>query len=131
MRHIALIGAQVAASCVLLIVAGLLVRALNQASGNPGFEYQQVITSRPGLGRSRLFMPAKQARAYLRAAAGPRLRDVPGVDSVSLASIPPFGNKTVTMGLTVGGRNIGMHPNSIDAQYFQTMKIPLLRGRSA
>ena len=39
-----LIGAQVAASCVLLIVAGLLVRALDRVMTiNPGFDYEQAV----------------------------------------------------------------------------------------
>ncbi len=43
-----LIGAQVAASCILLIVATLLVRALDHAMfARQGFEYQQVITIDP------------------------------------------------------------------------------------
>ena len=50
MRQI-LIGAQVATSCVLLIVSGLFIRALNQAtSTSPGFEYERVITLDPGFG---------------------------------------------------------------------------------
>jgi predicted permease len=125
MRHI-LIGAQVAASCVLLIVAGLLVRALNQASSNPGFEYQQVISIDPGLGSHAY--SAAQSRAYIDLLQA-RLRDLPGVDAVSFASTPPFGNKTITMGMENGGRVVKVHPNEIDPQYFQTLKIPLLRGR--
>jgi hypothetical protein len=45
-----LIGAQVAASSVLLIVAGLLVRALDHAtSADPGFEYRRMVAIDPGL----------------------------------------------------------------------------------
>jgi predicted permease len=122
-----LIGAQVAASCVLLIVAGLLVRALNHASGGPGFEYQQVISIDPALGNHG-YSPA-QARAFIDTLQN-RLRDLPGVESVSFSSTPPLGRKTVTMGTELAGRAISIHTNSIDPQYFQTMKIPLLRGRN-
>lgn len=121
-----LIGAQVAASCVLLIVAGLLVRTLNHAAGDPGFEYQQVVSIDPALGNHD-YSSAK-ARVYIDTLRS-RLSELPGVESVSLASIPPFGNKTVTMGMEINGHKIGIHTNSIDPQYFQTMKIPLLRGR--
>ena len=45
------IGAQVAASCVLLILAGLLVRAtLHTLYSNPGFHYEQVLAINPDLG---------------------------------------------------------------------------------
>ncbi len=51
-----LIGAQVAASCVLMIVAGLLGRALDHAaSTDPGFEYRQVVSIDPGLGEVQRF----------------------------------------------------------------------------
>jgi predicted permease len=122
-----LIGAQVAASCVLLIVAGLLVRTLNQASGDPGFAYKQVVSINPSLG-DHGYSPAK-ARAYIYTLES-RLRGLPGVEFVSSAAIPPLGNKTVTIGLEIGGRAIHFHPNRIEPSYFQTVKIPLLRGRN-
>ena len=122
-----LIGAQVAASCVLLIVAGLLVRALDRASGDPGFAYQQVLTVDPGLG-NHAYSPAK-ASAYLDTLQQ-RLAELPGVDAVARASTPPFGNKTVTVGTRVAGRGISIRATSIDPQYFATMKLPLLRGRN-
>jgi predicted permease len=122
-----LIGAQVAASCVLLIVAGLLVRTLNRASGDPGFAYRQVVSIDPSLGRHG-YSPAK-ARAYIDTLES-RLRDLPGVEFVSAASTPPLGSKTATIGTDIGGRAIRIHPNNIEPGYFQTMKIPLLRGRN-
>jgi hypothetical protein len=76
-RHF-LIGAQVAASCVLLIVSGLLVRAMTHAvSTSPGFEYRQVITIDPGLGS---LSPAA-ARTHLDTrASGQSARHRGGVD---------------------------------------------------
>jgi len=121
-----LIGSQVAASCILLIVASLLVRSLNRASGDPGFAYRQVVSIDPSLG-GHGYTPAK-ARSYIDTLES-RLRGLPGVESVSLASTPPLGHKTVTLGIDVGGRVIRIHPNSIEPGYFQTVNIPLLRGR--
>lgn len=126
MRQI-LIGAQVAASCVLLIVAGLLVRTLKHASGDPGFAYKEVISIDPALGNHGYSLAS--ARAYFEALQS-RLRIVPGIESVSLASTPPFGDKTVTIGIELAGRRVTVHTNSIDPQYFRTMKIPLLEGRN-
>ena len=123
-----LVGAQVAASCVLLIVAGLLGRALTHAmSTNPGFEYQQVISIDPGLARHG-YSPAR-AQAYLDTLQS-RLRSLPGVESVSLAFSPPLGNRSEGVGLTVDGRALNVQINRVDPQFFQTMKIPLLRGRN-
>jgi predicted permease len=123
-----LVGIQVAASCVLLIVASLLVRALDSAiSTDPGFEYRQLVSINPSLG-AHGYSSAK-ARDYLDAFKS-RLADVPGVASVSLASTPPLGNKKVTAGAEIGGRAIDIHINVVDPKFFQTMKIPLLRGRN-
>ena len=121
-----LIGAQVAASCVLLIVAGLLVRTLNHASGDPGFAYRQVVSIDPSLGNNG-YSPAR-AQAYVETLES-RLRGLPGVEFVSSSSTPPLGKKTVTIGLEIGGRPISIHPNNVEPGYFQTVNIPLLRGR--
>jgi predicted permease len=127
MRQV-LVGAQVAASCVLLIVAGLLVRALNHAtSSHPGFEYQQVISIDPGLA-THGYSPEK-SRAYLDTLES-RLRALHGVESVSLALTPPLGNSSIMTGLTIDGRALNVQINRVDAEFFQTMKIPLLRGRN-
>ena len=123
-----LIGAQVAASCVLLIVAALLVRAVHHAvSGNPGFEYLHAVSIDPHLA-THGYSP-NESRAYLDELTG-RLRSVPGVESVSLAVTPPLGNRKSTVRGEADGRSFDMYLNRIDAEYFQTMKIPLLRGRT-
>ena len=84
-----LIGAQVAASCVLLIVAGLLVRAMQHAiRANPGFEYSQVISIDPVLHGHR----PVAARAYFDELEG-SLHGIPGAESVALVSNPPLGNR--------------------------------------
>jgi predicted permease len=126
MRQV-LIGAQVAASCVLVIVAGLLVRALNHAAADPGLEYKHVVSIDPALGNHG-YSPA-QARAWLDTLQS-RLRSLPGVESVASASHPPFGNKTTTFGTEFGGHPISVRINNVDSQFFQTMNIPFLRGRN-
>jgi predicted permease len=123
-----LIGAQVAASCILLIVAGLLVRAINHAvTMNPGFEYRQVISIQPDLDRHG-YTPGR-ARTYLETMIS-RLRELPGVESVALVTSAPLGNRTSVLSTTVAGRPVGVHLNNIDPNYFATMKIPLVRGRN-
>ena len=123
-----LIGAQVAASCVLLIVAGLLARALDHAtSAHLGFEYQQVVSIAPALGRYG-YSPAK-AQAYLDTLQD-RLRALPGVQSLSLAVSPPLGNVSITSGIDVDGRPVNVGIDRVTPQFFETMKIPLLRGRN-
>ena len=120
------IAAQVAASCVLLIVAGLLVRMLNQAAGDPGFAYQQMVSIDPALGSHGF--TAAQARTWLDAIQT-RLRNLPGVEGVALASNPPFGRKNATIGTDVGQRHISLRVDHVDSAFFRTLGIPLRRGR--
>jgi predicted permease len=121
-----LIGAQVAASCVLLIVAGLLVRAMDHAiDTDPGFDYRQVISIDPALHG---YTPAA-ARAYFTALDA-RLRGVPGIESVALVSNPPLGNRWTVFKTEIAGRAANVHINHIDPAFLGTMKIPLLRGRN-
>lgn len=122
-----LIGAQVAASCVLLIVAGLLVRGLNLAAAEHGINYRQVVSIDPGLA-GHGFKAAK-AGAYLDSLRA-RLKAAPGVRAVALSTTPPFGNRTVTMGMDFAGRSIGIVMNRVDPEYFAAMELPLLRGRT-
>jgi len=121
-----LIAVQIAADCVLLIVAGLLVRALNHAIFAPqGFDYQHVISIDPGFhGYS-----SANARAYFEVLES-RLHALPGISSVSMVSNPPLGNRWTVFRADVAGRPINVHSNHIDPSFFQTMQIPLLRGRN-
>jgi predicted permease len=123
-----LVGAQVAASCVLLIVAGLLVRATQHVmSTNPGFGYEKVLSIDPELA-SHGYSPIA-AQAYMNELKD-RLRAKPGVKSVSLSRMPPLGNVVSYMAIDIGGRPVNVYPNWVDPEFFQTMEIPLLRGRN-
>ena len=123
-----LIGAQVAASCVLLIVAGLLVRALERVStAHPGFDYERAIAINPHLDVHG-YSP-ERAAAYLQTLES-RLLALPGVESVARTSTPPLGRKKTVARAVVDGTAVDIHVNHIDPDYFQTMGIPLLRGRT-
>ncbi|MBY0507176.1 MAG: ABC transporter permease [Bryobacteraceae bacterium] len=123
-----LIGAQVAASCVLLIVAGLLVRGLQHATSmDPGFEYQQVISISPSLADHGF--NATQSRTYLESLMA-QLRAEPGVTSVSLVSTAPLSNRREVMRVRIDDRKMDVHVNRVDPDFFETMKIQVLRGRA-
>lgn len=122
-----LIAAQVAGSCVLLIVASLLVRATERAMFvNPGFEYERIVTIRPNL-VAHGYEPGP-AQAYMDTLLG-RVRGLPGVASASLASTVPLGNRRTVLQVEIDGRRLDVHVSKVDPQFFQTMQIPLLRGR--
>ncbi len=123
-----LIGIQVAASCVLVIVASLLARGVVRASTiDPGFEVQHVLSVDPGL-RAHGYTPAR-ARTFLATLSG-RLARLPGVRSVALATVAPLSHVTWTIGTELDGRPLSLLVNHVSPEYFGTLSIPLLQGRT-
>ena len=119
---------QVAASCVLLVVSALLVRALNRAyNSDPGFDYTCVMTVDPQL-YSHGYRPQKAAN-YMRELES-RLQQAPGVESAALVAVPPLGNHVhMQRAGSAPGVNVNVHLNDVSPHLFQTLAIPLLRGR--
>ena len=123
-----LVGAQVAASCVLLIVAGLLVRATHHALySDPGFGYQQLLSIDAQLDRHGYTSSA--AKSYLDRMQT-RLRAVPGVRSVSLVRLPPLGHTVNREQSDINGHKVLIYPNWVDPGFFETMAIPIQLGRT-
>jgi predicted permease len=124
-----LIGAQLAASSVLLIVAALLVRASHHVLyTDPGFGYEQVFGIAPELD-SHGYTPTA-ARVYLDELKS-RLLARPGVQSVAFSQMPLLGNgMTASMTVTMQGHPVTVYPDPVDGDFFRTMNIPLLRGRN-
>ncbi len=123
-----LVAAQVAASCILLIVAALLLRATQHALyTDPGFGYQQLISVDPQLGKHGYNPEA--ARSYLDQVQN-RLRAVPGVSAVSLVKLPPLGHTVDNSHTDINGRVVIIYPNWVDPGFFATMEIPLKTGRT-
>lgn len=122
-----LVGAQVASSCVLLIVAGLLVRATQHALySDPGFGYQRLISISPQLDQHG-YSPAA-ATAFLEQMQT-RLRATPGIRSTALVWLAPMNHAVAREDWVVDGRNVSVYPNQIAPGFFQTMGMPLLAGR--
>lgn len=123
-----LVGAQIAASTVLLILAALLVRATEHVLyTDPGFGYEQMVSIDPQL--SRHGYTAAAAETYLDAMQA-RLRATPGVRSVSLVQLPPFGHTVSNSQTEIRGRRVMMYPNWVAPDFFRTMEIPLKLGRT-
>lgn len=120
-----LLGVQIAASCVLLIVSGLLVRALNHVLElNPGFEYEQVVAVDPDLKTYGYSTPA--AESYFRT-----MKDrLAGADSLALAVTAPLGRRNVVGAhIEHKGSFIDIYMLRVSPEFFATMKIPLRLGR--
>ena len=130
-----LVVAQVSGSLVLLIVAGLFVRTLFHAQrAYLGFDPNNVlnITLDP---REVGYNEARTKGFYRDLEA--KVRALPGVQSASLAASVPMGNGNYASQVYIEERPLapGQQPpvvvyNRVDAPYFDTMRVPLLRGRA-
>jgi predicted permease len=115
-----LMGVQVAAASVLLIVSGLLVRGVTRIVRVPlGFEYHQTVVTDPGLVAHGVKPP--EAQAFWRDAET-RVRQIPGVVNAAVTTLAPFGNR-VTINRN---RTVFYHVTPSD---FATMRIAIVRGR--
>ncbi|MGO9269636.1 MAG: ADOP family duplicated permease [Terriglobia bacterium] len=130
-----LVVAQLAGSLALLVVAGLFVRSLRSAQRlDLGFDPDHVLNVT--LDPSRISYNPARATEFYRALEA-RVRALPGVRSASLASSVPMGPFPGSALVSIEGYpllpgraspRIGF--NRIDPPYFDTMGIPLLRGRA-
>ena len=125
--------AQVAFSIVLVIVAGLLVKALTRISTiDLGFDPRQVETA--SLDLSSAGYPPAAGASFARDLVE-RTRAMPGVEAATLAEFMP-GRGGRDVNVTVPGTFpangdpyfIGTW-SAVDADYFRTLRIPLLAGR--
>src|SRR6185295_1956484 len=127
LRNLLVIG-QVAVSMVLLIGAGLLVRTLQKVqSTDVGFDSKSLIV----LSMDIAPLGYDEARATaLRAQLAERLKALPGIKSVSGAEIMPFaGRRDDLMDIEGGDSALRVNANAVSPEYFQTLGIPLRRGR--
>jgi len=127
LRNLLVIG-QVAVSLVLLIAAGLLVRTLQQAqSTDVGFDSKKLLVLSMDLNA----LGYDEARTItLRAQLAERLKNLPGIQSVSSAEIMPFaGRRDDAIDVEGGESGLRVNANAVSPDYFQTLGIQLLRGR--
>ena len=122
-----LIGAQTTCAVLLLVVAALLTRSLAHAAGfDFGFDPDRIFNVDIGNATNgRAWDPARR-RAFWDAALE-RVRQIPGVESASLASIAPLGSVSASQRLP-DGRLTKRHETSAD--YFGTVGARILRGRT-
>ncbi|HET7872130.1 MAG TPA: ABC transporter permease, partial [Terriglobales bacterium] len=117
---------QVATSCVLLVLSALLVRAVYRAANSDlGFDYEHVITLDPHL-YAHGYTPEKAATYFHELES--RLQQAPGVASASLVINPPLGHRA-SFQRARGDVTVNVHFNEVSPQFFETLGIPLIRGR--
>ena len=118
------LSAQVAVSCLLLVVSSLLLSGLERLrTTDPGFDYRSLIWISPGLKTHGYGEPA--ARAYLDLLRA-RVAELPEVKAVSEVWLAPWGD--VHLGTAWVGRQFA--GNHVDAEFLETMRMRLVRGRN-
>jgi putative ABC transport system permease protein len=127
-----LVLAEVALSIVPLIAAGLMLRTLVNLFNAPiGFDPAHVVTARVSLNLRAFSTVDMRSAFYQRAIA--RVRELPGVEAVSVGGPPPLAAAQSTLRFSrtddgEGTSSIGMH-RSVMPGYFGVMGIPLRAGR--
>ncbi len=129
-----LMAAQVAGSLMLLIVAGLFVRSLRAVEHmDIGFDPNQLLNVR--LDPSVNNFSEMQTKEFYRSLET-KIRALPGVQSASLASAVPvaymLGRESVYVErrpVPPGKKAPDVMFNSVDAPYFDTLRIRVLLGR--
>jgi predicted permease len=125
----ALIVAQLAVSLALVATGGLFVRgAIKAGSADPGFPLDhQLLFS---MDASMVGYDEGRTRALYRAILD-RVADVPGVESAALASIVSFGELSENRYAYVPGVTREFRPQFliVSSSYFDTLRLPVLRGR--
>jgi predicted permease len=117
-----LIVAQVAASVLVLATAGIFIRNFQKAQGcDPGFDAAHLLTVDVNL--TSLHDSRERTRDfYLQVKSA--VTGLPGVESVSVADVLPLGNQRAVTIPQLGE----VAAATVDAGYFRSMGIPLLRG---
>ena len=133
LRNLFVIG-QVTMSLMLVIVAGLFLRALEHAAAvQPGFDERRVDVAQLDL--SLAGYTQESARPFVRELLE-RIRSLPGVESATVSvDLPLDGGRMGLGGLRVLGRtpprgeSFQADWNVVEPGVFRTLKLPLVRGR--
>ena len=129
-----LVALEVAMSVVLLITSGLLIRAVWRVQAvDPGFVTENVLVLKTALPRPKYDDPVRRGEFYERVLTS--IRALPGVESAAYITGLPMVTTGLITGVEIPGqdvrsaRNVYVSHRWVTPQYFQTMDIPLHRGR--
>jgi putative ABC transport system permease protein len=130
----ALVVAELALSLVLLAGAALLIVSFQKLINvSPGFQPSQLMITRVTLPATRYGEHARTVAFF--DALYQRLRGAPGVQRVGATTSLPFDGPDSRLNLTIEQRTeqspvpVRAHPRIVSTDYFQTMGIPVVRGR--
>ena len=135
----ALIVGQLALSLLLLVAAGLFLRALQRGNRiDPGFDAAGV--SIASLNTESWGYDSTTGRAFYRELRG-RLEAVPGVTAVSFSNVIPLAAQNSSAYITAdnaagatpgdaGGSRVRTGVFNVDADYFTVLRMPIVRGEA-
>jgi putative ABC transport system permease protein len=131
----AFVVAQVALSLLLLLGGGLLIRSFDKLLRvDPGFKPENLLTLEYRLPRNKYQRSEAQWNFHRQVIE--RIRDVPGVKSVSLVRGLPFSGNGGSAGIILPDREVPpkdrapvVRFDTAMGNYFETMGIPLIKGR--
>jgi len=127
------VAVQLAACVLLLACAGLFIRTVLQAvNRNPGFQPENLVMTEVDL--SVLGYTPAQIRSFDERIIE-RLATLPGVDRATVAGVVPLGpghrGTTVRLPESAAERDaVAVDTADVWDSYFQTLRIPILRGRA-
>jgi putative ABC transport system permease protein len=132
----AFVVAQVALSLLLLVNAGLLIRSFDKLlKVNVGFKPERLLSFEYRLPRNKYREPAAQWNFHRQVVE--KIQEVPGVQSASLVRGLPFSGNGGTTAITLPdreappkGQELEVMFNTAMPNYFETIGIPLLKGRT-
>ncbi|MFN2397923.1 MAG: ABC transporter permease [Gemmatimonadaceae bacterium] len=130
----ALVVGQISLSLLLLVGALLFLRTLRSAVAmDPGFRVENLLLAsvepRPGLEIS------SEQRARIAFDMQQRIAAIPGVSAATWADAAPLGFYFSRRGMMVvgytpqPGEEMEFHSNVVGPRYFETMEIPIIKGR--
>lgn len=126
-----LLGFQVALAALAVVVAGLMLRSLQDIAGaGPGFNARHVLVATFDLGEQG-YTTERGRRFYSQLLA--HARRLPGVEAAALTSYLPLGDSNeMGTGVRVPGRKnaISATLDPVSPDFFRTIEVPMLRGRS-
>jgi putative ABC transport system permease protein len=126
----ALVASEVAFAVVLLVSAGLLLRSLQRLFAvAPGFNAAHLLTMQVQESGHRFDSDGARRQFFTQALEA--VRRVPGVDSAAFTSLLPLSGETNgEYGFQIeNGDRHGVFRYVVTPRYFETMDIPLRRGR--
>ncbi|HYK35149.1 ABC transporter permease [Alloacidobacterium sp.] len=130
-----LVIAQTAIGLVLLVASGLLIRSfIHILQVDPGFDARNVLTARLGVTFDHRYNHDQHYQFYEQLLT--KLSAQPGIKAASAGWPLPFSDSHATVSIAIEGKPVakGDEPSEdigvVMPGYFETMRIPLLSGRT-